>query len=1535
MQKLATALTIFILSFQLCFAEVIIRMPAQMNVHELELDQLNERLEQFKVRVAGRDEVPDCVEEQPSFPSGVNATPANRTQDPLDYFITRVQVNACSESQFNYVDDEEDNGCDPVRTPGLIDQLVEQAMTYESEGRELPPLRLDDPELRELHQEAEFLLGETRKYFYNNRISKADRQSLLINYLDSVLTRMRDLIIVKRNYINANEYDGRYFYMSLIPEFPASMIGSSDMIEVGGMPQRVTDLVSMGPNPSLEPFHLNIVDRGMGRASVEFREVDILSRDLLSLLKAPTSQNYVRGLKWMTLQMMMAQLQLYKAATGDFTPTTLPMSCRAHTNGELPSLMEVGIDPEYAAEYVEGLLFSHGLLFDNSDPMAIDYFMENIDRDPTQDGYSGLMGFENYKIANVALNGRARGPLRASLDDIEHFDTVFHMRLHQALEHFKGEIRPPRTRNRNSDNVRSVPRRILYAGVDEFNKIVSTPSEYEVFEVERQNGRVFTIDPERQNLSTFLAEAMVRAGVLDYTELISEDLSRSLESTEIKHQFPSLHGPHLWRQWALSSLSEALNAHRDVPRTHPVGRAVERVCFTVPPQLSRTLCNDRNRPVQGFADLLAEFGDVNEHLPIRRLQESDLEQIYPTLSILWDILRDQTEALPEATTNELEFLNDQMWASNPWARMRLGYLIHRDELQKARDSHEPVLVRQGRRNRLANETQCLYTRIDQRLAKLNAAARDVGINRPLSIFYADSLLSNREKQYIWQNIVEEVHEGNSQLFTERLNGKEAYDLLDNVAHKTLLSRGDVNNLLQEFPALDQQAHRELEEVLADENSQLRQDLYRLYQLRNDREAQLEIMDSILRNNGFYDSLRVKLNFLMLDSELKAPLMKHVIRQASEQRKLRIKENMEEFCNLEPDNFERFRALFYATSKSQNRINQMAGLPQVPEEILDKINSMSPDEWTNLWLGVGAGVLGIGAVLVGGACTLVTGGLCAPISAAIIAAGASAISMQLVLVGREYNMKQDANQLEAQLERMEEMGFAGPDSAYQVSRTWFWTALEAAFVIPLVGLSLRAVTVGGRMFYVSTSHTVRGSSRETFREAIRGTLSDADVRMARYKLGMDHLGNSLTVQSLVRSGPAGAEASAELTTLLIRQGVPENVVHAAFRDIDRLRTLFATGRISMDTLVTQMSRVLDPLTATLRQSTSFMERAVGTVAVRESKQVIDRRTAEVVSSYFAHNPQGLLSLVKTYTGRRMAIASTRMARVEQGTGLINRIPVARNIVNWFRKTRSESLVANADNLARLESELATVVRTGGDLQAFIHRNVDLLTDVFTNMPLRKREIPYWIMVLGGPSFGGRMAGTSIPGVSFITDGFMLRQFFNARSRLVYESFKAEARQVLRLPTNVASESTYTAYKAFQHSIADAVSTMPEQQGRQLMRELSELEAQLAQRLHQNITTLKPDGQTFRFREGSQVYRLNQEEVHRLLFNPRNLEEKALGEAVWAAAPTDSLLGLEQLSRVAHQAVQELSNYRTADQFQNYLSALKILVLKRDPAVVQYF
>jgi hypothetical protein len=72
---------------------------------------------------------------------------------------------------------------------------------------------------------------------------------------------------------------------------------------------------------------------------------------------------------------------------------------------------------------------------------------------------------------------------------------------------------------------------------------------------------------------------------------------------------------------------------------------------------------------------------------------------------------------------------------------------------------------------------------------------------------------------------------------------------------------------------------------------------------------------------------------------------------------------------------------------------------------------------------------------------------------------------------------------------------------------------------------------------------------------------------------------------------------------------------------------------------------------------------------------------------------------------------------------------------------------------------------------------------------------------------------------------------------------------------------------------------------------------------------------------------------MITKPINLKERAKAEAIWEAVPADELMGIKEVGALAHKAVQELSHYNDIDSFQRYINALRILVINRDPAVLE--
>ena len=203
-------------------------------------------------------------------------------------------------------------------------------------------------------------------------------------------------------------------------------------------------------------------------------------------------------------------------------------------------------------------------------------------------------------------------------------------------------------------------------------------------------------------------------------------------------------------------------------------------------------------------------------------------------------------------------------------------------------------------------------------------------------------------------------------------------------------------------------------------------------------------------------------------------------------------------------------------------------------------------------------------------------------------------------------------------------------------------------------------------------------------------------------------------------------------------------------------------------------------------------------------------------------------------------------------------------------------------------------------------------------MKIREIPYVVQVQGMPEFNF-FKGRKVPLLSMMSEGQTLKKVFTARARLVYESYKAEARMTLKLKRFIQSQTTLGAFQSFQYSVADMASKKSGQEAAKIMIDYRQLEEKISQKLYTH------------YLQNSKA--MDYKIFKAMITNPANLKEKAFAEAIWESIPADDLMGMKEVGAFAHRAVVELANYNDVDSFQRYLNALRILIINRDPAVLE--
>lgn len=1409
----------------------------------------------FKNYIVGVEETVECDHSQ--------------KEKELERLLTAFKQNSCSSTGFSFDKDFQSQVCKKVKAEGLITRLTREVVKAEKNEKPQTAFKgLDDKDFQMLYRVAMSYLTVISAEAKDSSVSQADKVGLISYYVGNVLLPMRELIVVKRSYL-AREQNGQRELVSLLPRFPEEMVDD--------LPTELHGLLTQGPNPSADPYSMEIVSIGKGMSALQFNANEIMRRDIMSILKAPTAKNYVLGLKWMTLHMMLSQVYIYDTILGNNKPFPIPQSCQNHLNGDLPKSFNFKFEETMGEQFMDSILTNHGLVFNQDDLSYLDYYIDNVNKDPLREGYSGIVPFETFKSAKVATSGVQESYYtRPEFDDIAHFQTILNVKMSDVQAEFKGK---------------RAGKVVTFEGIEDMKKILGTFEADEIAEIKLKDGSIQQIYPGKQNLSPYLLEVMKKDGLTDYTQLFTEKLKQQFRGKQVKLPFPSLYSSPVWRQWGLKQLADFAAKNQNQPETHITQRVVTLSCERAGGFGSKEMyliCAKGNR-VKNLSNYLSEFRSGDTYIPTRRLEEKKFKEVYPLLALVWESLRDHTEELTESKPFELNFLLDQMSAGNPWARMKLSYMVAIDQLQHQLDGIPPVYSWQGFSLKTNREAFCDKNLTTGKLARIKKAGIVLGLNMPLNYGHATKILTKNEQKAVWNNLVDDMNSRNAQLFSVRSGSRDYYQTIEDVSVKTILSK---EAALQSGVRLSTKGQNDINKVSTEIDSQLSTFFLALYKQKGKVEEQKKLFEDFSLKNGFDSQFSLKLNFLATDEAYKKVIYKELLKQAALSRKMQLTTKIDQFCQLSVDDQKQFKNIFYSTSKSQNELNQMAGLPSIPENVLDQVNAMTDDEWRDMWWGIGSGIAGVAAIIVGGACTTVTGGLCAPLGGAMAAAGIASLGIQIKLTANEVERKMESDISEAQVKQMEDLGFANLGSSDEIHRGWGWSAFEALSIFPLIGIATRSAVLGPKLVLVSSKSMARQTGKVAFKSAAKTAVAEEEVRMARFVLGMDNAARNA--------------------------GIDKKAIASAKSQIEKVRALYTAGKIDMATMQEQIAKILDPIKRAKRAMKLTTVKEVGRVTVNESREVIDRKTVDTLIDYFGGNSKEMLRLIQSYSGERLARANRVMAEINAVDRIGKRIPIYSGVRDWFLRMRNESLAKNSAKFIRLENELVKLPQTKEAFRGFLSKNMDDLTEVFMDIPMRKRELPYIIQVQGMPHFN-LFGGRKIPLLSMMSEGQIMKKLFQARARLTYESYKSQARLSLKIPRRVQAEKAVEVFKQFQLSVAELASRKTPTESRVLLKRYRDFENTMLQKMYSNYTKSGQKMEFVKFRE--------------LVVNPKNINEEAIADTIWSSIPEKELLGHKDLTEIAHVAVKELAGYTDINSFERYLNALKVLIVQRNPQVLE--
>jgi len=1519
---------IFTCSFQLAFGETLMRLPSSVEsgargVQETFIQQIT----RFQEEVVGRDDTSHCQVEEEAASENISDSEElseedlfdmlmeqaaneedylnhrfeDNTQEKYEEMLSKIEENACGYSNFKKLmdgSDEDENldsqsSCSAKRIAGAIDRF-NSTTSAEEKNRENISLNTVG-EFDVLYKKAKDLKLNLENIIASDDLDVDERKRIYLQYMDHVVMPLRDYVVTIQAYTEKS-IEWHKDVALLAPTFSRDLFSTDNEDDV--------EVLKNGISAN-GPLNLDIVERE-SESHVAINGANILSRDIVTLVKSKTAKNYVRSLKWMTLQMMASQIFNYNSILGDSGDVEIPRSCRSHFSANLPEKISFSYKEGQGDFLSESILKNHGLIFDENDLALREYYQDNLSKDPTMDSYSGLTPFEDYKNAIVEVEGRNISGVEAGIDDYSHYKRIMDMKSEKIKNVFYDEKRGRYSRNASGERTNIYE--VNYPGKELFNKIISTPMVKEQYQL--SNGE--EILPYQDNLSVYLAEYMQRKGVRKIEDAVSKELEESLKKNIVKISFPPLYGASLWRQWAINQLSNFLKNQAEeldpevrdqvIATCTAYGNTNDerwnQICpnfkgYLVYPDQFKASGEQGEDPIKSIVSSLSnsiqEYENFEEIIPLRKLQEGDLEKMWPVYEHFWNGLLNSRESLTFAKINEYQFILDQMISGNPWARLRLGYLVLLEELKEQREGFEPTYKQVLLWKQEDQNTQCFKRYTSTHLDKVNEAAKVLGLDRILSPYHGNKILSRDEKTVLWREVVDKNNTDNEYLFsTSNGSGEDYYQAIDRVNFSTLLTPESVDELMGDLPnGIDEKAQDELNILFDSDQGKVGTFFLDLYKLKGSYDEQYDYFESFSHKHGIDSEYDVALDFLNLDSTVKKSVYKSILREAAQKRKNQIEDRLKSFCEMDVNDHKKLKTMFYMTSKAQARINELAGLPAVPESVMAELEPwMSNDDKIDIGLGVGAIALGIGAAFAGGMCTFMTAGVCAPFAVGIMAAAVGSGAMQGALVFREFRHLDEANHNVAEVKSMEELGFANLGSSSNVGRHWFWATFETVSFFPLLGLIGRGANVGKRLFHISRMASKRKLSRSAFKREVARAFAEEEVRLS----------------SALIHGTSGFDA---VSTKLAGQGVDIKTINSLRETYDKVILLRKSGRITHQQMMKKLDEIFSPFGNFKNLKGTFASREVGKVVAVRSEKEINRDTVARLSEHFGGNWNHYLKIMRTFEKWSLAVATPHN-------------PLA----TW----RLKHLIANKDFIGKFTKELDLTLKSGGDVSKLVSENIELLTHLHMKAPMRKRSILHLFLVQGVPSRWESAFVKGIRPLGGIGDEIIVKKLFTARSRLVKESLQAMAREFVGLGIEVGEKSTYDIFKALDNLVGDRSLRASRRPNRIQYESVKKLMIQVAWR---NIHAKKKSVSQLLKRD------LSEAEFKRILFRPVGAKEEATAEILWDASYSDEMINVAGFPEFAHEAMKKLANYDDVDEFKDFFTVMKVLLLQRTSAKVEIF
>ena len=1407
-----------------------------------------------------------------------------------------------------------------------------------------------------------------KRIVFDDSIQPDQRRNVLLAYISSVLWPMRELVVVLTNIIQNKKLISDV-YEALLPTFPTDLFPVEDtelrnMLSLG--PQAAVEpfylnIIDQDNNQSAIEFD-----------SVKAVERDILVlmraptvNNYIIASKWLTTQMLLSQYTLYT-SMINDQKEInenvknacFNRENGDFAHYNRYENLGNEENNKTGD------------ELMDEILQNHGLVLSD---IYFNYFFENLDKDPMVRGYSGLAPFEAYKFAQIGINRpNLPEPLRPSIDDISGYDDVITLRLHKALALFDQEFIDSKTKQRKRFEYRGKEylNKILYLPsseetygfldadqkVVEINAIKNNLSIYLVERMQRlKKTKVEEIIPG--NIKQMLSKNVVK---IKFPSLYSSSVWR--DSAVIKLYKVLLENQNNKKAkdkivpFMTKACSESAYQNPEkvdlISRDICLGFKIERNQINAKQGFEIADSTSAYKAYDHFLEHMTTLLRKDLFVPGTRIEEEQFEHVWIAFASLWDDLRDQTDLLDFANMNEYDYIMEQMLVDNPWVRSRLSYVLLRNELSSELKGVQQYSNFAGRN--CQDSAKCYQINQQMKLKLLKKAGKILALDQIQGPHFANRILSRHEKKFYWNDVIQNTNDSNFQLFgvktqaqtpqvpflkentdnellmvklfkwgksvaTNMLTNKadtqdeNYYNLIEQISYKNLFTKDQTDDFLDQTfdTSIEASRQSELESIWDSDMGRYSGVLYSLYRNKGNPMEQERLYFEFLQNNKDMEQLNPKEAFFIMDGAIKLPIYKELLVRSAKVRRNQIEETLVDFCETKLDEHQKLQTIFYATMKSQNKLNQIIGIPGFNAKVMDEMLSMSAEEWTDVKYSFGMMGLIMGSVMFGSLCTSLSVGACGPLAYAMVASAVSGYGIQYGLYEREKNRYQKSKDYAKVVESMEDLGMTDNGSSKKVEKSSFWTVLEASGLLAFLGPTARSMYLGSRFTQIIKNS--KNLSRARFNALTKQAMREADTRFA-----LDVL---------------------EFKTIGQKMGLDENQMEVS-KNFEKLKETFGRfkdGKMTHNQLLENSADLLKSVTKIpSRVIKGLKQEFFGEIVVMKNQKELDKQASQVIARYWNYDPQALLAHLKSYEQGSI---------LRKGLAGIDEHIKANKLGTGYLKWRFGNLLSNGEDILKLEKMMEQVIYRNGDFQLFLENNMDLIAKVFAKLPVRKREFIHMALLQGGPNLRGNILGRRIPYLYEMADGLMMRKFVNARNRLLLEDLSRQSREILGQSSHIASEIAQT-------SVHDFTVAINELKTRKLKNIASRKVEFLFESLKDDVTKMalaafKSPKYKNKMKNIIKNYsRVTQLSLHqgkftgaelkRLLFEFEDLtiEEQNFASSLWEIMPVNDVFKLNQFEKLSHEVVSEFSNYEGVDDFTKYLNALKIQLFNKNDLLLDY-